>query len=332
MSIADDQSLIETDMQEAFRLIYAELTLANKNILKRDGYENVLIAKLSGNNIPLTRSLHRNMRSYNANPATEDFTFMCDLLKSSKNEIVEGKRYAYLKEYSVKYHVHRDSAMKTCQATNLNLAFTSIVFRSSNPNAPLWNTLVDQPQRILLCRWVIEHWKHAAHKSWTGFYGSTWRYKGAKMLISPLKWTGYPFAQVDVFSLFDKLLVHEMTDLVSAGDSLDITLRLSYFQVSLPNRDPTGIEAPPPNLWGKVYGWIPTLWYDVGPRREHEPNLVAARMLVDGHLHRVLENERIVAKSDPVVDNKDDEIADWHGLNQTEYEEAMSIFLNAAHQ
>jgi hypothetical protein len=128
---------------------------------------------------------------------------MCDLLKNTKRESIGKKKYVYFEEDAgpslgkVKTYFEDNDALEVCQSSDYNLAFTAIVFRQDNvDNPPQWNTMITQPQRIVLCRWVMDHWKHAQYKTWSGFYGSAWRYKGSKLLIPTLQLLRWPITQI----------------------------------------------------------------------------------------------------------------------------------------
>jgi hypothetical protein len=130
---------------------------------------------------------------------------MCDLLKNTKREIVGKKKYVYFEEDAgpglarVKTYFEGNDALEACQSRDYNLAFTAIVFRQDKADAdnpPQWNTVITQPQRIVLCRWVMDHWKHVNYKTWSGFYGSAWRYKGSKLVIPIMQAIRWPVTQI----------------------------------------------------------------------------------------------------------------------------------------
>jgi hypothetical protein len=53
MRAVTDEELINEGMTAAFKLVDAGLALASKTVLQRDSYENELVLKLFGNNVPL---------------------------------------------------------------------------------------------------------------------------------------------------------------------------------------------------------------------------------------------------------------------------------------
>ncbi|KAF2864731.1 hypothetical protein BDV95DRAFT_289949 [Massariosphaeria phaeospora] len=152
-----------------------------------------------------------------------------------KSETINGQFFYYFETFVHDYLNYELSGMRktyfanaeeveTCRDTSKrDLGQTSVVYQpAANQNVPTWNTQIQIPERIMICSWVLNYWRVRRTRTWFDTQNAFKKHSWAAIAIRVVGALKFPFTSIDIESLFDKLLVHEMTHLHSTGSAVDV--------------------------------------------------------------------------------------------------------------